>query len=146
MSATDILRKARPKQDIQPINLALPSIPTATQAYAPQTNKANPEDYLVDIIKGLPINVQHLSNSTNGYAYTSMADVLLNKEAWKKRWGEDSWLNTALGYLPRVVADTILLGKHTIANPIVDSIKLANSDPNDNYGFFKGLQAKSYDS
>ena len=147
MSATDIFNKAQPKYNIQPFNLAMPRIPTASQVYLPynnkqnQQNQPNPSDYVVDVLKILPINAQHLSNPTNGFAYTSMADVVLNKEAWKKRWGADSWLTTPLGYLPRVLADTGLLLKDTIINPVVDSVRLANADKKDDLGLFKGLQA-----
>lgn len=144
MSATDIFNKAQPKYNIQPFNLAMPRIPTASQVYLPYNNKQNqpnPSDYVVNALKILPINAQYLSNPTNGFAYSSLADVVLNKEAWKKRWGADSWLMTPLGYLPRVLADTGLLLKDTIIDPVIGSVKLANADSKDDLGLFKGLQA-----
>lgn len=144
MSATDIFNKAQPKYNIQPFNLAMPRIPTASQVYLPYNNKQNqpnPSDYVVDVLKILPINAQHLSNPTNGFAYTSLADVVLNKEAWKKRWGADSWLMSPLGYFPRVLADTGLLLKDTIIDPVIGSVKLANADKKDDLGLLKGLSA-----
>jgi len=147
----------------QPISLAMPRIPTASQAYLPndyynsykpaktlpttpyQVDLYNPRqpnasDYIVDVLKVLPINTQHLSNTTNGFAYNSVADVLLNKEAWKKRWGKNSWLMTPLGYAPRVIIDSLMLLKDTTIDPVVDTVKLAASDKDDSLTITKGLQ------
>lgn len=147
MSVQDILQKSQiTNTNKSPTQFALPDIPKPIQTYNPRTsvpnaNYNNAEDQLVEVLGFLPINPKYMSNTTNGLAYNSMADVLFNRAAHAKRWGEDSWLNTPIGYIPRVVADTALLLKDTIANPIVGSVQMALKDPNDDIGLFKGITA-----
>lgn len=140
MNANEILRRGATTAQPNQFNLALPKLPTAVQTYTPYT-QMDPANYIANVAGFLPVNVQHIGNTTNGYAYNSLADVVFNYKAWQKRWGEDSWLNTPIGYIPRVVADTGLLLKDTIVDPVVDSVKLATSNPNDNLGLLKGLSA-----
>ena len=140
MNTNEILRRGATTAQPNQFNLALPKLPTAVQTYTPYT-QMDPANYIANVAGFLPINVQHMSNTTNGYAYNSLADVVFNYKAWQKRWGENSWLNTPIGYIPRVIADTGLLLKDTIANPVVDSVKLALSNPNDDLGLLKGLSA-----
>lgn len=140
MNANEILRRGATTAQPNQFNLALPKLPTAVQTYTPYT-QMDPANYIANVAGFLPVNAQHLSNTTNGYAYNSLADVVFNYKAWQKRWGEDSWLNTPIGYIPRVIADTGLLLKDTIVNPVVDSVQLALSNPNDDLGLLKGLSA-----
>lgn len=92
--------------------IPLPKPVQSNNSYDPKANYAKALGFL-------PIDTRYLSNTTNNLAYNSMADVLLNKEAWNKRWGNQSWLNTWYGYLPRVVADTALLIKDTTVDPVM---------------------------
>lgn len=116
-------------------NAVVPKLPT--QSYTPQITNTNadtdPSTYYTKVMGFLPVDTRYLSNPTNGLSYNSYADVLLNTEAWSKRWdkSEYSWLNTPLGYLPRVIVDSVLLLKNQNIDPIVNSIK--------DYGFGKGL-------
>ena len=140
MNANEILKRGTTTVQPRQFNLALPKIPTAVQTYTPYT-QMDPANYITNVAGFLPVNVQHLSNTTNGYDYNSLADVVFNYKAWQKRYGENSWLNTPLGYIPRLLWDTGLLLKDTIVDPVVDSVQLANANPNDDLGWFEGLFA-----
>ena len=97
---------------------ALPTNYTPYKSYNPKQNTYDPEAYYTKALGFLPIDTRYLSNTTNSLAYNSMADVILNKGAIEKRWG-DSWLSKWYGYIPRLVVDTGLLFKDTIVDPIV---------------------------
>ena len=102
-------------------NVVVPKLPTLPQ-YQPKqpTSKNNdPSAYYTKALGFLPIDVRYMANPTNGLAYNSMADVIFNHRAWRERWGHDSWLNTPLGYIPRLFADTFLLFKHQTLDPMV---------------------------
>lgn len=99
-------------------NVPYMPLPQPTQS----DNKYDPKANYAKALGFLPIDTRYLSNTTNNLAYNSMADVLLNKEAWNRHWGNSSWLNTWYGYLPRVIADTALLTKNTTIDPIMQGI------------------------
>ncbi len=97
---------------------ALPTNYTPYKPYNPKQNTYDPEAYYTKALGFLPIDTRYLSNTTNSLAYNSMADVILNKGAIEKRWG-DSWLSEWYGYVPRLFVDTGLLLKDTIVDPMV---------------------------
>ena len=105
-------------------NVVIPKLPTLPK-YQPNqlmSNNTDPSSYYTKALGFLPLDVRYMSNPTNSLAYNSMADVLFNHRAWQERWGRDSWLNTPLGYIPRLIADTALLIKHQTIDPIVQGV------------------------
>lgn len=88
---------------------------------------ANTKEYYTKALGFLPIDTRYLSNTTNSLAYNSMADVLLNGDAQHERW-KGTWLDpknnnlNIINWLPRWIADTALLGKDTIIDPVVQGV------------------------
>lgn len=105
-------------------NVVIPKLPTLPkyQPKQPTSNNTDPSAYYTKALGFLPLDVRYMSNPTNSLSYNSMADVLLNHRAWEERWGRESWLNTPLGYIPRLVVDTALLLKHQTIDPIVQGV------------------------
>lgn len=151
MTRQEILAKGTPESNIPSRLLAMPSIPTALQEYnsgvpsselpivIPRNNQDNTQ-YIVDALKYMPINAKYLSNTTNGFTYNSMADVLLNTAAQNKRWEDHPWMQGVLNPL-RIVADTALLWKEKTFDPIAGSIQMANANPNDDVDLWRGIRA-----
>lgn len=100
---------------------ALPTNYTPYKPYNPKQNTYDPEAYYTKALGFLPIDTRYLSNTTNSLAYNSMADVIFNKGAIEKRWG-DSRLSEWYGYIPRLFIDTGLLLKDTIIDPVVQGV------------------------
>jgi hypothetical protein len=114
-------------------NAVVPKLPSYQTPY--QSNKYDPKAYYTQALGFLPIDTRYLVNTTNRKAYNSMADVLFNTAAWDARWdnSEHSWLNEWWAYIPRVVADTGLLIKDTVYDPIAAGIEEDGWD-----GFLRG--------
>ena len=95
----------------------VPKLPTFKQPYTPQQN-IDPSAYYTKALGFLPIDTRYMVNTTNTLAYNSMADVLFNKAAQDKRW-KDHWYMQGILNPLRIVADTILLTKDTVVDPMV---------------------------
>lgn len=151
------------------VRLGFPSVPRATSYYKPSAasnykpnlyyapdsymytpdynNKTqDPNDYITKALEFLPINPKYLSNTTNGFAMNSFADALFNMEAKKKKWegtilDPSNPLGLALHTITPIgtLIDSVTTGWQTVVNPIVGSIKMANADKNDDFGFWDGL-------
>lgn len=109
---------SRGKYDIAP---TLPRIPTTNyNPYASQQN-TDPSAYYTQALGFLPIDTRYMVNPTNSLAYNSMADVLFNQAAHRERWANSStpWMDDWWATPLRLVADTGLLIKDTVVDPIV---------------------------
>ena len=108
-------------------NAVVPKLPRNTPYYSSPYSlqtKTDPSAYYTKALGFLPIDTRYMVNTTNRLAYNSMADVLFNAAAWDKRWGNSnqSWLSEWWAYIPRVIADTALLTKDTVIDPIVQGV------------------------
>lgn len=97
--------------------VVVPKLPTYKKPYTPKQN-TDPSAYYTKALGFLPIDVRYMVNTTNNLAYNSMADVLFNKAAQDKRWTNKPWMQGVSNPL-RIVADTALLIKDTVVDPIV---------------------------
>lgn len=97
--------------------VVVPKLPTYKPPYRPQQN-TDPSAYYTKALGFLPIDTRYMVNTTNNLAYNSMADVLFNKAAQEKRWANTPWMQGVLNPL-RIVADTFLLSKDTVIDPMV---------------------------
>ena len=106
-------------------------------------NYTQPGDYLINVFKYLPVNTKYLSNTTNGFAYNSFADVLLNKEAHKKRWGSEIYSSeqSTKDKYSRILKDTALLFKDTVVDPVLGSVEMAAESKTDDYHTWDALKA-----
>lgn len=136
--------------DIRPLmSLSLPSLPNTYNRYNNYYNNFASSDQQKQIINSMgswSINPMYLSNTKNSLAYNSLADVIFNRAAQEKRW-DGTWLDPdndwmlGIPLVARLIADTGLLAKNTVIDPIVGSIELANRDATDNFTWWDGLSS-----
>ena len=98
-------------------NAVVPKLPRFNMPYTYQQN-TDPSAYYTKALGFLPIDTRYMVNTTNNLAYNSMADVLFNKAAQEERWADTPWMQGVLNLL-RIIADTGLLMKDTVIDPIV---------------------------
>jgi hypothetical protein len=123
----------------------LPTIPNAYHTYNPNNTTTDPSENIINSLGHLSLNPMYLSNTTNSFAYNSFADVLLNKEAQRRRWEGTAFdPDTPIGFLLnpiRTLVDSGLLIKNTTIDPVVGSIQLANKSKTDNFTIGKALSS-----
>lgn len=149
------------------VRLSFPKLPRATSYYSPQsasafgsykqnlrlpsahnyraTDPENPNDYVTEALGFLPINTKYLSNPTNGFAMNSIADVIFNTEAKRRRWEGTAFdVDTPLGWIVNYTPlgwgiNSADLSWNTIIKPVLGSIQMANANKSDNFTFWDGL-------
>ena len=99
----------------------VPKLPHVTTPYNNYKANTDPSAYYTQAMGFLPIDTRYMVNTTNSLAYNSMADVLLNKTAQEKRWENTPWMQGTWNPL-RIAADTFLLMKDTVYDPIAQGI------------------------
>lgn len=99
----------------------VPKLPQVTTPYNNYKANTDPSAYYTQAMGFLPIDTRYMVNTTNSLAYNSMADVLLNKTAQEKRWENTPWMQGTWNPL-RIAADTFLLMKDTVYDPIAQGI------------------------
>ena len=131
---TEAVRTGDTRNLLSPV---LPTIPNAYHTYNPNNTTTDPSENIINSLGHLSLNPMYLSNTTNSFAYNSFADVLLNKEAQRRRWEGTAFdPDTPIGFLLnpiRTLVDSGLLIKNTTIDPVIGSIQLANKSKTDNF-------------